>query len=272
MMTIKLVAIDMDGTLLNSNYELLASTKLAVKRALKQGVKIVLCSGRPFAGLAAYLKELEIKGSNEYVVSVNGALTLTADGEIVTADSLSYQQYCELTEVSKAHSDVPFNVVDLESKIITYQRDVDFMVLQQAWENKASVYIRDINDFSHDFQLAKASFVGNPQLLDQLEPELHQRFDQQYYITRTDPAFLEIMHPGVNKGRGLAELCKKIGVQQAEVMAIGDAANDLPMFDFAGVKVAMGNASSDVKQAADFVTASNDDDGIERAFNKYLFA
>lgn len=98
---IKLIALDTDGTLLNSENKILPSTKTAIKKALDQGIKVVLCSGRPIAGLAHFMKELGIKGSNQYAVTLNGAITRNADGKIMTQDLVSNKLYRELTKFAK---------------------------------------------------------------------------------------------------------------------------------------------------------------------------
>ncbi|GFZ27458.1 Cof-type HAD-IIB family hydrolase [Lactobacillus corticis] len=269
-MSIKLVALDTDGTLLNSQSKILDSTKKVVAQALAAGVKVVLCSGRPIAGLAPYMAELGITGDDQYAVTLNGAITRTASGKVQTEDILSHETYLELTEFARAHH-TPFNVVAPDSKIITADHDIDFMVYVQAYENTATLYVRQPSELPADFQPAKGAFVGTKEQLDQIEPLVRERFDQNNYVVRADDRFLEIMHPNVNKGQGLRELCQKIGIKPAEVMAVGDAGNDLTMFEFAGVAVAMGNGTPEAKAAADFVTGSNDADGIAQAFEKFVF-
>ena len=98
---IKLVALDTDGTLLNSQNKILDSTKQVVKKALEQGVKIVLCSGRPFAGLEPYMKELGITSTEQYVVTLNGAITRNAQGKVLTQDLISNKSYKKLTEFAR---------------------------------------------------------------------------------------------------------------------------------------------------------------------------
>lgn len=94
---IKLIAIDTDGTLLNSQGEIQASTKEAISKALDRGVKVVLCSGRPIAGLATYMNELGIKGEDQYALTLNGAISRKASGEIMTSDLIANPVYRRLT-------------------------------------------------------------------------------------------------------------------------------------------------------------------------------
>ncbi len=119
--------------------------------------------------------------------------------------------------------------------------------------------------------IAKACFVGSQELLDSVEDQVKQDWGQDFNVLRTDARFLELLNPKVNKGQGLKELCERLKIAPEEVMAIGDERNDLAMFAFAGTSVAMGNGNDLVKQAADYVTSSNDEDGIAQAIEKFVF-
>lgn len=268
-MTIKFIALDTDGTLLNSTGKILPSTKNAVKTALDQGIKVALCSGRPIAGLKHFMDELGIIGPDQYAITLNGAITRTADGKIMTKDLVSNRLYRKMYAFANEHH-LPFNVVSPDSKIITGDHDVDLMVYTQAYENSATLYIREPDELPSDFEIAKGCFATKAKLLDQWEDKIRQEFGQELYIVRADDCFLELLHPNVNKGTGLKELTEKLGITPEEVMAIGDERNDITMFDFAGTAVCMGNGSEEAKKHADYVTTSNDEDGISNAFEKFL--
>ncbi|MCI1658401.1 MAG: Cof-type HAD-IIB family hydrolase [Lactobacillus delbrueckii] len=263
---IKLIAIDTDGTLLNSQGEIQASTKEAISKALDRGVKVVLCSGRRIAGLAPYMNELGIKGEDQYAVTLNGAISRKASREIMTSDLIANSVYRQLTAYALSLK-LPFNIVDFESRIITLNHDIDPMVYQQAYENQAVLFVRSVEEFPEKGQaIAKACFVGSQELLDRVED-----WGQDFNVLRTDARFLELLNPKVNKGQGLKELCGRLEIAPEEVMAIGDERNDLDMFAFTGTSVAMGNGNDLVKQAADYVTSSNDEDGIAQALEKFVF-
>lgn len=267
---IKLVALDTDGTLLSSDDRILPSTKEAVKKALDKGVKVVLCSGRPLAGLKPYMDQLGIRGADQYAVTLNGAIMRNADDQILAQNLLDNHYYRELTKYAKENH-VPFNIVDPDSRIITADHDVDYFELLQAWENKAGMLIREPDEMPADFAISKGCFVGDPQRLDNFEPQLRKDFGQELYIVRADQYFLEVLHPDVSKGNGLVELGEKIDIKPEEMMAMGDAGNDISMFKVVGTAVCMGNGTEEAKQAADYITASNDEDGIAQAFDKFVF-
>lgn len=268
-MKIRLIAIDVDDTLLNSQGQLLASTIQTVKTALSQDVKVVLCSGRPLAGVAPYLQALGIQGHDQYVITYNGAVTESVAGEVVAEHLITNTDYRAMTAFAHQHH-VPFNVLDRDSVIYTANRDVNWVTVVQAWENKAGVLVRDPQDLPADFQIAKGAFVGEGPQLDAIEPLVRQTFGDHLYVVRAGTNFLEVMDAQVNKGRALKELAGQLGLTAAEVMAVGDERNDLPMFDFAGTAVAMGNGAQIAKDHADFVTGSNDADGIATAMQQFV--
>ncbi|GHV96843.1 hydrolase [Lactobacillus nasalidis] len=267
---IKLIALDTDGTLLNSNGKILPSTKAAVAKALQAGIKVVLCSGRPIAGLKHFMDELGITGPDQYAVTLNGAITRDADGKMLTADLVNNYFYRKMTAFGKEHH-VPFNIVDPDSRIITADRDIDFIELVQAWENTAGMFVREPDELPDDFEISKGCFVGNPKMLDEIEPAVRAEFGGDLYVVRADPHFLEVLNPKVSKGNGLQELGEKINIKPEEMMAFGDAGNDISMFETVGLSVCMGNGTDEAKAAADHVTADNDSDGIALAIDKYVF-
>ena len=251
---IKLIALDTDGTLLSSKNKILPSTKRAIKKALDLRIKVVLCSGRPIAGLEHFMKELGIEGSDQYAVTLNGAINRTADGKIMTQDLVNNALYRALTKFAKEQK-VPFNIVDPDSRIITADHDVDYFELLQAWENTAPMFIRIPDEMPDNFKISKGCFVGSKEILDQVEPTLREKFRKDLY----------------NKGNGLKELGEKIGITPDEMIAFGDEKNDISMFDIVGTAVAMGNGSQEAKDHADYITDSNDNDGIAKALNKFVF-
>lgn len=269
-MAIKLIALDTDGTLLNSEGKISESTKEVLKKALDCGIKIVLCSGRPIAGLKHYMDELDIHGSAQYVVTLNGAITRNADDDIITEDLVNTDFYRQMTAVGMEYK-IPFNIVDEDSRIITADHNIDPMIYQQAYENHATLYIRTPDQVPEDnIRIAKGCFVGDPSLLDEYELKIQKTFGKKLHVVRTDPHFLELLNSDVSKGNGLHNLCEKLEIKPEQVMALGDERNDISMFQFAGTAVAMENANEEAKKAADYITASNDEDGIKQAVEKFV--
>ncbi|UQS83857.1 Cof-type HAD-IIB family hydrolase [Bombilactobacillus thymidiniphilus] len=268
-MTIKLVAIDVDDTLLNSQGEILNSTKQVIKQALQQGIKVVICSGRPWAGIKIFLQELAIQGLEQYVITFNGGTIATASGKILAQNGITKATYQQIDDYSKQNH-LAYNVLDNQSIIYTSNHDVNRITVLQAFENQAGIKIRTPQELSDNVDLIKGAFVGDKMQLDKQEAQVKAQFGQDNYIVRAADNFLEIMHPDVSKGAALRMLAAKLQLSDQEVLAIGDEKNDLAMFDFAGVAVAMGNGSDFVKRQADYVTLTNDEAGIAQAFKKYV--
>lgn len=267
-MTIRLIAIDVDDTLLTSRQIISPATKNALREKLAQGVKVVLCSGRPLAGVRHFMADLGISGDDQYVITGNGAIIETAAGRILQAQVLNRQDYLALADFAATHQ-VPFNVLDTHSRIYTPDRDVDRWTVVQAAENFAGLYIRQPAEMPADFQMLKAVCVGSPDQLDAVQPVAEAAFGDRFYVVRASANFLEIMHPDVDKGAALQRLAAILQLEAAQVMAIGDGNNDVPMLQWAGTGVVMGNGMETAKAGGDFVTRSNDEDGIRQALTHF---
>lgn len=268
-MAIKLVAIDIDDTLLSSTGKILPSTLISIQAALTQGVKVVLCSGRPLAGIKPFLNELGITEPDQFVIANGGGMIESVTGQVVAKHLIDNVDYRRLTAFAKSRQ-LPFNVVDPNSEIITADRDIYWLIAVQAWENKAGILVREPDELPADFQIAKGVFVASAETLDNIEADVQQAFGEQLYVVRAARQFLEVMNPNAGKGQALQDLAAKLALAPDEVMAIGDEGNDVAMFNFAGTAVAMGNGTAEAKEHANFVTSSNDADGIAAAFEKYI--
>lgn len=269
-MTIKLVALDVDDTLLNSQGHILASTKHALQILLEEGVKVVLCSGRPLRGIQQFLNELGISGADQYAITYNGSVIESLAGDILSQKGLSNDEYRHIDAYANEQQ-IQYYVLDQDGEVYTSNRDVSRIAVIQAWENGAGILIRTPDELADDFTIVKAAFVGEKADLDKVEDGVHAAFADKNYVVRAADNFLEVMHQSVNKGAGLTQLTVKLGISPEEVMVFGDEKNDIPMFDFAGQAVAMGNGSAAAKAHADYVTDSNDEDGIANALQKLVF-
>lgn len=267
---IKLVAIDVDDTLLNSQGKLLQFTTEVIKKAIARDIKVVLCSGRPLAGVKHFLNELGIVQDNQYVVTFNGAVIETVTGKTLQKSGIAQATYEKIDQYSKK-LDVDYNVVDENSAIITSNLNVNRITVVQAWVNSAGVFIRKPDELPKDDQIIEAVFADEKDKLDEIEADVVKTFGKENYVVRAADNFLEIMHPDVNKGVALEFLRKELGFKINEVMVIGDERNDIPMFKVAGTSVVMANGSSEAKKQADFETASNNQNGIALAFEQFVF-
>lgn len=267
---IKLIAIDIDDTLLNSQHKISEATKANLKKALNQGIKVVLCSGRPLAGVSPFLQELGITGDDQYVITYNGGLVETVSGKILSREVLNNADYRRIVQYVTDHK-MQYYVLDDQSNIYTSDHDINRITAVQAWENSAGILVRTPDELGNDFEITKAAIIGEKESLDNYEQPVKKEFSKDYYVVRAADNFLEIMHQNINKGVGLEHLTKLLNIKPNEVMAFGDEQNDIPMFDFVGTAISMGNGSKLAKEHADYVTDTNDNDGIAKALDKFIF-
>lgn len=267
-MTIKLIATDIDDTLLNSKRQLTAHTIEVLKRAHAQGIKVVLCTGRPVQAVQPLLDQLGLSGPDEYAITFNGAVTLALSGEQFSNFDLGKADFAALDQFAQAHQ-LQYNLRDAKGAVITPNDDISFYAVRQAYDSRVGITRMTPAEAPADYRYVKGMLTAPKPVLDAIEPAARETLGAAYYVVRSTPFFLEVMNPRANKGSGLQALATKLGLTPAEVMACGDEANDLPMLKWAGCAIGMANGIDAVKQAATHVTLDNDHDGVAAAVEKY---
>ena len=263
-MKYKLIVLDLDGTLTNSKKEITPRNRETLIRMQEQGIRLVLASGRPTYGIVPLANELRM---NEFILSYNGGEIINWETqEMVYENVLPNEVVPVLYECARTHQ---LSILTYDGAEIITENSQDPYVLKEAFLNKMAV--RETNDFLTDITLpvAKCLIVGDADKLIPLEAELCLRLQGRINVFRSEPYFLELVPQGIDKALSLAVLLKEIGVAREEVIAIGDGYNDLSMIRFAGLGIAMGNAQEPVKKAADYITLSNEEDGVAEAINKF---
>lgn len=266
---IKLVAIDLDGTLLNEEKEITTKTQTVLKRAKEQGVKVVLCSGRPLLGIAHYLDELGLRESGDFAITYNGGLVQKTDtGEILSEKILTKSDVVSLYALSQ-ELDVPMNFIDLE-KVYSPAPPAGKPSLYGNIMKALPFVSVSMAALPDNLKINKAIFCTDQQALDQAIEQIPEFFTEKYTIMKSRPFLLEILNKEVDKGKGLQALGRHLGIRADEMMTLGDQENDLAMIRYAGLGVAMGNAIDDVKAAAQFITRTNTEDGVAYAVEKFV--
>ncbi|KRL48597.1 hypothetical protein FD37_GL001056 [Levilactobacillus spicheri DSM 15429] len=215
------------------------------------------------------MQELGIQGADQYVVTYNGAVTQSVTGGILGKHLLSADDFERIRVFCDQHQ-VHFNALDDQSQIYTPNQQISWQTVRQAAENQAGIQMLAPQDFPIRFPLAKVMLADEPAKLDTVESAFRALFGERYYIVRSQPYFLEVLNRQADKGHGLTDLMTHLGLESDELVGIGDEANDLPMFTTVGTAVAMGNAHPEIQQAADWVTADNDHDGVAQAIDRLL--
>ncbi len=263
----KLIALDMDGTLLNDEKQISPANYDAIQTARDNGVKVVLASGRPLVGFRRYLEELNLISEDDYAVAFNGALVQSLQGgEVISKTTLTLEDYKNLYELSK---ELKVNIHALTETGVIAPKDNKY-TRHEAEMNLISREIIAVEDVPCDTTIVKVMFVDDPLRLEEIIDKIPESISRNFTIVRSAPFFLEFLHKSVNKGAGIAALAEKLNIKQEEVICIGDAGNDIHMIKYAGLGVAMGNAFPEVKRIANFITKSNEEDGVAHVINKFI--
>lgn len=260
----KLIAIDLDGTLLTDDLTVSPGTVQAIQRAVEAGTIVTIATGRMFASAKQFAQQLEI---NVPLITYQGALIMDVEEKEVVYERLVSPDIAQkLVEIS-AEKNIHLQV---------YQDDI----LYGAVENEELVSYAEGVKVPYTVEpdllklaekgFTKALFIESPEVIDVLQEELKTLFGDRAHIAKSKPHFLEVTHPEANKGLALLHLAKTLGIDQSEIIGIGDNHNDKELIETAGVGVAMGNAVQEMKDIADFVTLTNNEDGVGHVIEKFV--
>lgn len=270
-MKYKLLVLDVDGTLLNETKEVTKRTLAALRKVQQTGVRIVLASGRPTNGLKPLIKALELDIYGGFILSYNGCQIINAkNGEILFERCINPEMIPYLERKAIRNDFAIFTY--LEDTIITNDSQ-NIHVQEEA--NLNSLKIIEKKDFSSaiDFSPYKCMLVSDDEEeLIGLEEHWKKRLDGTLDTFRSEPYFLEVVPPGIDKANTLGFLIEMLGIESDEIIAIGDGVCDVTMIQLAGLGIAMSNAQESVKRCADMVTASNEDEGVAIAIEKTILA
>lgn len=267
-MKYKLLVLDLDGTLTNAKKEITPRNLEALIRVQEQGIHLVLASGRPTYGIVPLAEELRMKEFGGYILSYNGGEIINWEtGEMIYENVLPIDVVPVLYDCARNNN---LSILTYDGPEIVTEHPEDPYVEKEAFLNKMAV--RATNDFLTDITLpvAKCLIVGDPQRILPVESELSVKLQGRINVFRSEPYFLELVPQGIDKAQSLSVLIEELGISRKEVIAIGDGYNDLSMIKFAGLGVAMGNAQEPVKKAADYITLSNEEDGVAEVVEIFI--
>lgn len=265
----KVLILDIDGTLTNSQKEITPKTLDALLDIQKQGHTIVIASGRPSHGVKWISDILQMERYGGYVLCFNGARIINVKtGEIVYQQIFPRECIAPLYEYTKEH----------DMGLVTYEEDcvITGTRMDEHMEFEAGINhmeLKQVTDFVSyvDFDVNKCLMTADVNVAPELEKELAAQYDGILSIYRSEPFFIEAMSLGVDKAASLEHLFEKLEVNREDTIACGDGFNDISMIRYAGTGVAMANAQEKVKEAADLVTEkSNDEDGLIEVIDRYF--
>lgn len=269
-MKYKMIVLDLDGTLTNSRKEITPRTKQALMQAQAKGIHVVLASGRPTYGIMPLAEELELKKYGGFILSFNGGKIINCiDGAVLFEQKLDEKLVPLLyDEAMKAGMDI----LTYQGEGIAATDKENRYVQEEAFINKMPVV--QYNDFLGQlvYPVNKCLIVGDPSPLHELELRLAEKMEGKMEVYRSADYFIECVPRGIDKARSIDRLITTLGIRREEVIACGDGYNDLSMISFAGLGVAMANAAEGIRQKADFITLSNEEDGVAHVVERFILS
>ena len=265
----KVLVLDIDGTLTNSQKVITGNTKTATIEAMKRGHKVMLASGRPTPGMKKYATELELANYDGYLLSFNGGKIIHCKtGEIIFQKILPSLVIKSLYNyaIEKGCGLVTYLGDDI---ILATEKD-EYIEIESKINEMECKKVTNFVDYVSDYNLNKMLMTAPPEKAAILVEELQEKFKDVLSIYRSEPFFIEIMPKNVDKAASLDIMLKSLGITKDDVICCGDGFNDKSMIEYAGVGVAMENAQPAVKEVADYITKSNDEDGIVHVIDKFI--
>jgi Cof subfamily protein (haloacid dehalogenase superfamily) len=254
----RLVAIDLDGTLLHSrDHAVSPANAVQVRRLLDMGVSIVLASGRRYHTIVEFARQLGIPASTS-LIAYNGALLRTVAGETLFHQPMPADYAQTLVHFCAAHD---YHLNYYLDDVLYIREETQWSQLYRKRTGSVPHIIHDLTVFDSQ-RPTKLLLIDTPAVTDRLLGHFQKQFGDALYITKTDIEYLEFMHAGVSKGVALGKAAQRLCVPQDATVAIGDSFNDIPMLEWAGWGIAMGNAPETVQEIADHIAPPADDDGV----------
>lgn len=263
-MAIKLVAVDMDDTLLDGTLKVSPQTCEAIGKAQEQGVIVTIATGRMFVSALPFAEQLNIQAP--LIIYNGGMIRHPISKEMIFHKTIEADVAGQVVELFRqrgwylqSYINDELYVAERSEKAIYYEKFANI---------KAVVAGAEFYSMKHE--PTKFLALAEPHEIQQIQKVVNAEFGGNVFTATSKATFLELTHPSVNKGHALSVLAEKLTISREEVMAIGDSNNDYPMIEYAGFGVAMGNASDRVKGIAQAVTTHNNAHGVAEAIEKYV--
>ncbi len=265
-----MLVLDIDGTLVGSDKTISEKTREAIIKAQQRGKIVAIASGRSIAGIRKTASNISLEQYGGYVIAYNGTTVVNCKtGECIYNQMVPKELVKPVYEAAKR----------VNAGIVVYNDNTKEMISGNGLNEyikidaeACNVTINEVSDCvkAINFPFNKFLLSGKPEHMAEVEKIMAKEFGDRLNVFRSDPFYVELLPRYVDKGVAVEKLVKHLDIQREKVICIGDSYNDLPMLRFAGMGVAMGNAQQEVKEIADYVTASNDEDGIVNVIDKFM--
>lgn len=261
-----MLVLDMDDTLLTDDHKISEVNKKALLEAQAKGVYVVLASGRPTSAMTAYAKELELDLNDSYIISFNGAIISTVKEDLVLFEQkLTIEQIHELYDYSVLKNAHIITYLDNEiisetnSEYIEIEKEITGLVHRIVPSFKEAV----------NRPAVKCILLQEPNYLKTLEDDLKKAMPH-LSVAMSKPFFLEAAQNGIDKANSLKLLASKLNIHKSEIIAVGNAGNDLTMIEYAGLGVWVDNVTPELRDRANVIVASNNDDGVAEVVQRFI--
>lgn len=268
----KMIVLDLDGTLTNRNKEITPKTKETLMKAQEQGKIVVLASGRPTYGVMPLAEELHLEDYGGYILSFNGGIIMNCKTkEVVFSRQLPAEANSKIIDLAQEHN---VSILTYENRTLLTNRPEDQYVQLESRINMLEIVPMTIEQLKEHitFSVPKFLMTDDGDYLAMVEPKVKAALGKNFSVYRSDPFFLEILPNGIDKAQSLERLLSVIGMKREEMIACGDGYNDLTMVQYAGLGVAMGNGVLPVRKAADYITLTNEEDGVAHVVEKFMLS
>jgi Cof subfamily protein (haloacid dehalogenase superfamily) len=264
----RLIALDLDDTLLRSDLSISFRTRNAIRRAAQEGVSIVLASGRVPHALDSFSRVLGLHKRDGYLICGNGTIiTESRTGKVVYESLLPKNAALVAFDLADAEG---FPVQLYDDNVMYISRQNEFTNYDQKLTGMRQVVVSNFRSMV-EAGVHKLIIPGDPMILKPLEDILRTYLDTDVTLFTSKPYFLEILPPNIDKGTALAFVAQQLEISREEVFAIGDSMNDEAMLRWAGCGVAMANSDPRIKNIAALITErTNDDDGVAEVIERYV--
>lgn len=264
----KILALDIDGTLTNTEKEITPRTLEKIIEVQEKGHVVAIASGRPLPGIRKIAETIELDRFGGYILAFNGGRIVNyKTGDIAYQATLDNDVVREIYDYCKK---VGCGMVTYDGERVITGTNIDgYMIFEARINNMEIMRIDNFKEYI-DFPLNKCLLTADSELAEKIEVELSGKYGDRVTIFRSEPYFVEIMPQNVHKATSLEKLLEILGMKREDLIACGDGYNDLTMIDYAGVGVAMANAQDIVKEHADYVTLSNDEDGLVPVIDRFV--
>lgn len=268
-MEYKLIATDMDGTLLNDSHQVTEKNVEAIRKVQEKGIKFVLASGRPTFAMHKFAEILNMKENGGYLISFNGGQIV----DLATNETIFHQGF-DRKDIELLYNEA----MEMGMSFILYGSDtiygnelneytgVEYELTGMKFEKIDS--LADLDKFGIE-RTTKCMILGSPEEVKKAEVRMKEKYGNKYFIATSKPIFLEVANVLVNKGKTLKKLGELLGISTEEMIAVGDSGNDAALLETVGMPVAVENATPEIKELSKFVVRENNDDALDDVIHHF---